>query len=161
MDRSQATASTAPEFELQEGVVVIADRLGLAALERVGERLLVALEDVERRRVDLRHDGLALEVGQAVDAAVLLHDDDLLVEHVGLGEGVVVFAALDGEAVPDAVDLAAAEQRVFRIPVDRLGLVVPAVAVGDLLGQVKVEARVLAVVADETIGRVGWNRSRR
>ena len=139
-------------LELHEGGVVLADLL--ERREGGGKVGLVALEDVERGGVYLGDDGLAGEVLKARDAAVGANHDDLLVEHVGLGEGVVVLAALHGEAVPDAVDGAGVEQRVLGVPVDCLILNVPAELVGDGGGKVEVEAGELAVIAYEAIGRI-------
>ena len=43
---------------------------------------------------------------------------------------------------------------VFRVPIDGLELNVPAIAIGDLGGEVEVKAGVVAVVADEAIRRI-------
>ena len=109
-------------LELHERVVVVTDRLDLATGEGVLQALLVTIEHLESGRVDLCHDGLAGKVGQRVDAAVRLHDDDLTIDHVHVGEGVVVLATLVGEAVPDAGDVALVDERVLGIPVNRLSV---------------------------------------
>ena len=139
-------------LELHEGGVVIADGLerGEGGSE-VGLSRLVAREHVIGGRVGLRDDVLAGKIGEALDAAALLHDDDLSIQHVGIGEGVVVLAAFHGEAVPDASDGAGVEERVLCVPIDGLELDVPAVAAGNLGSEVEVEAGEVAVVADETV----------
>ena len=72
-------------LQLHEGVVVVADGLGLARRRRCRpDPLLVALEHVKGGGVDLGHNVLAGQVLQRVDSRVLLHDNDLLVVHVGL-----------------------------------------------------------------------------
>ena len=143
-------------IKLHEGVVVVADGLSSAAGEG-GCKLGLAfgiLKNGKSSGVDLSHDGFAGKVGQRSDVAALLHHDNLLVEHVRLGEGVVALAAFHGEAVPNAVDVAGVEQGVLSVPVDGVGLEVPTVAVGDFLGKVKIEAGVVAVVADEAVRRI-------
>ena len=139
-------------LELHEGVVVVGD--GLELLEGVCDILLVTLQDLECGRALLGEDDLVLEVGQRGDTGVLLGNDNLCVDHVGLGEGVLVLAALDGEAVPDAVDGAGTQKGVLGVPVDGLGLELPALHLADSLGQVEVEAGVGAVVGNEAVGRV-------
>ena len=140
--------------KLHEGVVVVANGLSGAALEGGGKLGLVALEHVKRSGVDLGHDSLAGQACEIGDVATGLHDDDLLIEHVGIGEGVAVLAALHGEAVPDAVDVALGQQRILGIPIDGGQLQLPAVLVAHGLSQIKVEAGVLAVVADEAVRRI-------
>ena len=115
---------------------------------------LVAREHVVGGRVGLRDDVLAGKIGEALDAATLLHDDDLGIQHVGIGEGIVVLTAFHGEAVPDAGDGAGIEERVLRVPIDGLELDVPTVAAGNLGSEVKVETGEVAVVADETVRRI-------
>ncbi len=140
-------------FELGEGVVVVRDLV--EGPEGGGEVGPVALEDLEGGGVHLGGHGASGQAVVAPDAGALLHHDHLLVEHVGLGEGVLVLTALHGEAVPDAVDGPLVHEGVLGVPVDGLALQLPAEPVADGLGQVEVEAAGLAVVADEAVGRVG------
>ena len=109
---------------------------------------------MERRRVNLREHRLAGEVLEVLGAAVLLHDHHLLVVHIRLGERVVVLSVFHGEAVPNAIDGAAADERVLRIPIDGLQLQLPAHLLAHGLGKLQVEARELAVIAHVAVGRV-------
>ena len=99
--------------------------------------------------------GLAGKVIPALDARILLDHEHLLVEHVRIGERVVVLAALHGKAVPDAVDGARVEQRVLGIPVNGLVVDIPALLVGNGLRKVEIKAGVLTVVAHKTVRRIG------
>ena len=136
-----------------ERVVVVRD--GVERGEGGGEVSLVALEHVKRRGVNLGDDGLARQILQGVDVAVSGGHDDLAVQHVRVGERVVVLAAFHGEAVPDTGDGAGLDERVLGIPVDGLELQVPAVLFADGLGKIEVEAGALAVIAHEAVRRVG------
>lgn len=162
MERSPGHGVDSAGLELHEGGVVVAD--GLERGEggfKVSLGRFVAREHVVGGRVGLRDDVLAGKIGEALDAATLLHDDDLGIQHVGIREGVVVLAAFHGEAVPDAGDGAGVEERVLRVPIDGLELDVPTVAAGNLGAEVKVETGEVAVVADETVRRIRLGRSRR
>ena len=141
-------------LKLHERVVVVAD--GLQLLERVGQRLLtlLVLQHVQRRRIDLRQHRLAGQILKLLRVAVLLHDHHLLVVHVRLRERVVVLAVLHGEAVPDAVDGAAADERVLRVPVDGLQLELPAHLLAHGFGKLQVEAGELAIVAHVAVRRI-------
>ena len=140
-------------LELHKGRVVLAD--GIERGKRRSQVLLIALEHILRGRIGLGNHGLAGKVVPALNARVLLDHEHLLVEHIRLGERVVVLAALHGKAIPDAVDGARIEQRVLGIPVDSLILNVPALLVGNGLGKVEVKTGVLAVVAHKAIRRIG------
>ena len=140
-------------LELHKRRVVLAD--GVERGKRCGKILLVALEHVLRSGIGLGDHGLAGKIVPALDTRVLLDHEHLLVEHVRIGERVVVLAALHSKAVPDAVDGARVEQRVLGIPVDGLVLDVPALLVGNGLGKVEVKTGVLTVVAHKTIRRIG------
>ena len=139
-------------LKLHECVVVIGKRL--QALEGIGNVLLVTLEHIERSRVSLGYHRLASKVGKGRDAGILLNNDYLLVEHVGLGEGVVIFAAFHGEAVPDAVDGTLIQQRVLSIPIDGRKLDVPTVTVGNFLSKIKVKTSRVVVLVHKTIRRI-------
>ncbi len=140
-------------LEHHEGGVVLADGLELRE-RRAQRRLLAALgEQVVGGRVRLRDHVLLGEVRKRLDGGVRLDDNDLAVLHVRARERIVVLARLDGEAVPDAGDLAAVEQAVLRVPRDRLGRVAPPLELADGTGEVEVEARELAVVAHVAVGR--------
>ena len=99
--------------------------------------------------------GLAGKIVPALDARVLLDHQHLLIEHVRLGERVIVLAALLGKAIPDTVDGTRVEQRVLGIPVDGLVFDLPALLIGNGLGKVEVKAGVLAVIAHKAVRRVG------
>ena len=88
------------------------------------------------------------------NAAVSANHDDLSVQHIRVGEGVVVLTTLHGEAVPNAVDGPGIHQGVLGLPVDRLQLDLPVELVGDRTGEVEVEAGVLAVVTHIAVGRI-------
>ena len=142
-------------LELHEGGVVVADGLeGGEGRGHVGLVGILAGEDLIGGGVGLGDDGLAGEAREIRDAGVLLYHNDLGVDHVIAREGVVVLAALDGEAVPDAVDGAGVHKGVLGVPVDGLELNLPVVTLGGLLGELKVETGVGAVVADVAVGRV-------
>ena len=140
-------------LELHKRGVVLAD--GIERGKRRSQILLVALEHVLSGGISLGNHGLAGKVVPALDARVLLDHEHLLIEHVRIGERVVILAALHGKAVPDAVDGARVEQRVLGIPVDGLVLNVPALLVGNGLSKVEVKAGVLTVVAHKAVRRIG------
>ena len=140
-------------LELHKGRVVLADRVERG--KRRCQILLVTLKHVLRSGISLGNHSLAGKIVPALDARILLYHQHLLVEHVRLGERVVVLATLHGKAVPDAVDGARVEQRVFSVPVDGLVFDLPALLIGNGLGKVKVKARVLAVIAYKAVRRIG------
>ena len=140
-------------LELHKRRVVLTD--GIERGKRRGQILLVALEHILCSGISLGDHRLASKIVPAFDVRVLLDHQYLLVEHIRLGERVVVLAALHGKAVPDAIDGARVEQRVLGIPVDSLVLNVPALLVGNGLGKVEVKAGVLAIVAYKAIRRIG------
>ena len=140
-------------LELHKGRVVLAD--GVERGKRRRQILLVALEHILSGGIGLGNHGLAGKIVPALDTRVLLDHEHLLVEHVRLGERVVVLAALHGKAVPDAVDGARVEQRVLGIPVDGLVFDLPALLIGNSLGQIEIKAGVLAVVAHKAVRRIG------
>ena len=140
-------------LELHKRRVVLAD--GVERGKRRGQILLVALEHILCGGISLGNHGLAGKIVPALDARVLLDHEHLLVEHVRLGERVVVLAALHGKAVPDAVDGARVEQRILGIPIDGLVIDIPALLIGNGLGKVEIKARVLAVIAHKAVRRVG------
>ena len=103
------------------------------------------------RRSALRADDLA---GQALlirdVRAALLHEEDLAVVHVRVGEQHVLFALLgDVEAVPEDVDSAALELRFLARPVDGLELDLAAQALRRFLCKIDIEARDLVVLVLE------------
>ena len=140
-------------LELHKGRVVLADRVERG--KRRCQILLVTLKHVLRSGISLGNHSLAGKIVPALDARILLDHQHLLVEHVRLGERVVVLTALHGKAVPDAVDGTRVEQRVLGIPVDSLILNIPTLLVGNGLGKVEVKAGVLAIVAYKAIRRIG------
>ena len=140
-------------LELHKGRVVLADRVERGKRRR--QILLVTLEHILRSGIGLGNHGLAGKIVPALDARILLYHQHLLVEHVRLGERVVVLATLHGKAVPDAVDGTRVEQRVLGIPIDGLVIDIPALLIGNSLGKVKVKARVLAIVTHKAVRRVG------
>ena len=71
------------------------------------------------------------------------------------GERVVVLTALHGKAIPDAVDGARVKQRILGIPVDGLVFDLPALLIGNSLGQIEIKAGVLAIVAHKAVRRIG------
>ena len=89
-------------LELHKGRVVLAN--GIERGKRRRQILLVTLEHVLRSGIGLGNHSLAGKIVPALDTRVLLDHEHLLIEHVRLGERVVVLAALHGKAVPDAVD---------------------------------------------------------
>ena len=89
-------------LELHKRRVVLTD--GIERGKRRGQILLVALEHILRSGISLGNHGLAGKILPALDTRVLLDHEHLLIEHVRLGERVVVLATLHGKAVPDAVD---------------------------------------------------------
>ena len=140
-------------LELHKRRVVLTD--GIERGKRRGQILLVALEHILCSGISLGNHGLAGKIVPALDACILLYHQHLLVEHVRLGERVVVLAALHGKAVPDTVDGARVEQRILGIPVDGLVFDLPALLIGNSLGQIEIKAGVLAIVAHKTIRRIG------
>ena len=131
-------------LELHKGRVVLAD--GVERGKRCRQILLVALEHILRRGIGLGNHGLAGKIVPALDTRVLLDHEHLLVEHVRLGERVVVLAALHGKAVPDAVDGTRVEQRVLGIPVDRLLYQLPALSLAYFCCQIQVKAYIFSTV---------------
>ena len=140
-------------LELHKGRVVLAD--GIERGKRRGQILLVALEHILRSGIGLSDHGLASEIVPALDTRVLLDHEHLLVEHVRLGERVAALTALHGKAVPDAVDGAGVEQRILGVPVDGLVFDLPALLIGNSLGQIEIKAGVLAIVAHKAVRRIG------
>ena len=140
-------------LELHKGRVVLAD--GVERGKRRRQILLVTLEHVLRSGIGLGDHRLASKIVPALDARVLLDHQYLLVEHIRLGERVVVLATLHGKTVPDAVDGAGVEQRVLGIPIDGLVIDIPALLIGNSLGQIEIKAGVLAIVANKTVRRIG------
>ena len=140
-------------LELHKGRIVLADRVERGKRRR--QILPVTLEHILRSGIGLGNHGLSSKIIPALDARILLYHQHLLVEHIRLGERVVVLAALHGKAVPDAVDGARIEQRVLGIPIDGLVIDIPALLIGNSLGKVKVKARVLAIVAHKAVRRIG------
>ena len=140
-------------LELHECGVVITN--GLELREFRGEVGLIALEHFLGGGIGLSDDVFARKIVKALDARARFHNNNLGIQHVRIGEGVVVFTAFHGEAIPNAVDSARIEQRVFRVPIDSLELNVPAIAIGDLGSEVEVKAGVVAVVTDKAIRRIG------
>ena len=140
-------------LKLHKSRVVLADGIERGKCRR--QILLVALEHILRSGIGLSNHGLVGKVIPALDARILLDHQHLLVEHIRLGERVVVLAALHGKAVPDAVDGARVEQRVLGIPVNGLVFDLPALLVGNGLGKVEIKAGVLAIVAHKAVRRIG------
>ena len=140
-------------LELHKRRVVLTD--GVERGKRRRQILLVTLKHILRSGIGLGNHGLAGKIVPALDACILLYHQHLLVEHVRLGERVVVLAALHGKAVPDAVDGAGVEQRVLGIPIDGLVIDFPALLIGNGLGKVEVKARVLTVIAHKAVRRIG------
>ena len=140
-------------LELHKRRVVLTD--GIERGKRRGQILLIALEHILCGGIGLGNHGLAGKIVPALNARTLLDHEHLLIEHIRLGERVVVLATLHGKAVPDAVDGARVEQRILGIPVDSLVLNVPALLVGNGLGKVKVKTGVLAIVAHKAVRRIG------
>ena len=58
------------------------------------------------------------QIGKRIDIAVAAHRDHLTADHVRRGPAVLIFAAVNGETAPNAVDFAAFHQLFFRFPVD-------------------------------------------
>ena len=140
-------------LELHKRRVVLTD--GIERGKRRGQILLVALEHILCGGISLGNHGLAGKIVPALDTRILLDHEHLLVEHVRLGERVVVLAALHGKAVPDAVNGTRVEQRVLGVPVDSLVFDLPALLIGNSLGQIEIKAGVLAIVAYKAIRRIG------
>ena len=140
-------------LELHKRRVVLTD--GVERGKRRRQILLVTLKHILRSGIGLGNHGLAGKIVPALDACILLDHQHLLVEHVRLGERVVVLAALHGKAVPDTVDGARVEQRILGIPVDGLVFDLPALLIGNSLGQIEVKTSVLSVVAHKAVRRIG------
>ena len=139
--------------QAHEGGVVVGKSLELG--KRSTQLSLVAAlgQKVQGCGVGLRDHVLASKVSKLGDAGIGLHNDNLAVLHVRGGEGVVVLAALNGEAVPDAGDLAGVEQGILSVPGDGLVLDLPALLLTDGGGKVEVEAGVVAVIAHIAVRR--------
>ena len=140
-------------LELHKRRVVLTD--GVERGKRRRQILLVTLKHILRSGIGLGNHGLAGKIVPALDACILLYHQHLLVEHVRLGERVVVLTALHGKAIPDAVDGARVKQRILGIPVDGLVFDLPALLIGNSLGQIEIKAGVLAIVAHKAVRRIG------
>ena len=102
-----------------------------------------------------RHD-FARQIFRRSKTAVRLHDEDLGVVIIGLGDHIAGFlhAVEDRHARPHAVALHGVELHQLLIPVDAEDLQLPAQRVADGLADLHVKAGVLAVVAQIAEGRV-------
>ena len=128
--------------ECRNVVGVLLDLLDLLLIEIRGVHVLL------RRARALRADGFAREALLVRDGGIaLLHEDDLVVVHVGIREEHVLLALLcDVETVPEHLHAAAFEFGFLAGPVDSLELHFTAKAFGCLFCEVNVEADDLVVL---------------
>ena len=145
-------------LQVHKGGVVIRYLHQLFKALGQGDVLLVAAVLVlgqgrQRGRIRLDRHDLAGQVRIGSDAAVLAYHNHLDVIHIGGAPGVFVLTAIDGKAVPDAVDQLGLQLHILGIPVDGLLDQLPAVAGAHFGGQIQVKAYILAVFILVAVGR--------
>ena len=128
--------------ERRNVVGVLLDLLDFLLVEIRGVHVLLC------RARALRADGLAREALLIRDGSVaLLHEDDLVVVHIGLREEHILFALFgDVETVPEHLHAAALELGFLARPVDRLELNLTAETFCCFLCEINVETDDLVVL---------------
>ena len=126
---------------------------GLEVLEALEDGVFL-LHGVHSAAAFLGAHGLAGQIGLGLDGGAGCHHDDLVVFHVGRGEGNVLLALFgDGQAVPQRVHALARQFGFLGAPVDGLEAHFQAQALGGFLGHVDVKTHQLVLLVTETHGR--------